>query len=153
MIPMAPVYYNDNDPHACAWLRNLCAAGAIPPGVVDERSITTITATDLVGFTHVNLFAGIAGWSEALRLAGWPDDRPCFRLIPCRDGKARRISAQPGDEPLAPGLPSKLVFVRSEEEEETPSRVGLLRGYGNSIVPQVAAIFIRAFLDSEGKPE
>jgi hypothetical protein len=28
-------------------------------------------------------------------------------------------------------------------------RVGLLRGYGNSIIPQVAALFIRAFLEAE----
>ena len=27
-----------------------------------------------------------------------------------------------------------------------PIRVGLLRGYGNAIVPQVAAVFIAAFI-------
>jgi DNA (cytosine-5)-methyltransferase 1 len=28
------------------------------------------------------------------------------------------------------------------------NRVGRLKGYGNAIVPQVAAVFIRAFLES-----
>jgi len=29
------------------------------------------------------------------------------------------------------------------------ARMGRLRGYGNAIVPQVAAAFVRAFLDAE----
>src|SRR5690606_33984850 len=53
--------------------------------------------------------------------------------IPCADGKARRI--KPGLEPLVDGL---------------PGRVALLRGAGNAIVPQVAAAFIRAFMDAVG---
>ena len=32
-------YYNDNDPYATQWRRNLIAAGQIAPGDVDERSI------------------------------------------------------------------------------------------------------------------
>jgi DNA (cytosine-5)-methyltransferase 1 len=50
--------------------------------------------------------------------------------IPCRDGKARPV--EPGTFPLAHGI---------------PGRVGLLRGYGNAIVPQVATAFIQAYLD------
>ena len=50
--------------------------------------------------------------------------------IQCRDGKARRF--EPGSFPLAHGV---------------PGRVGLLRGYGNAIVPQVAAEFVKAYLD------
>jgi len=30
-----------------------------------------------------------------------------------------------------------------------PARVGRLRGYGNAIVPQVAATFIKAFMECE----
>ena len=36
-------YYNEFDPHAAAWLRNLIAAGVIAPGDVDERSIEDVT--------------------------------------------------------------------------------------------------------------
>ncbi len=31
--------------------------------------------------------------------------------------------------------------------ESIPGRVGLLRGYGNAIVPQVAAEFIQAYME------
>jgi len=53
-----------------------------------------------------------------------------FEIVHCRDGKARRF--EPGSFPLADGI---------------PGRVGLLRGYGNAIVPQAAAEFIQAFLE------
>lgn len=33
------VYYNEIDPYAAQWLRNLIEAGHIAAGVVDERSI------------------------------------------------------------------------------------------------------------------
>ena len=33
------IYYNEFDPKAAAWLRELMAAGLIPEGDVDERSI------------------------------------------------------------------------------------------------------------------
>ena len=48
----------------------------------------------------------------------------------CRDGKWRPV--EPGTFPLAHGV---------------SGRVALIRGYGNAIVPQVAATFIRAALD------
>ena len=69
-------YYNEHDPKAAAWLRELIGAGLIAPGVVDERSITEIKPHELNGYTQQHFFAGIGGWSLALRLAGWPDDRP-----------------------------------------------------------------------------
>lgn len=53
-------------------------------------------------------------------------------LIPCRDGKARRI--EPTIRALVDGV---------------PGRVGLLRGAGNAIVPQIAKEFIRAFIETE----
>jgi hypothetical protein len=51
--------------------------------------------------------------------------------LPCRDGKARPV--EPGTFPLAHGI---------------SGRVGRLRAYGNAIVPQVAQVFIEAYLES-----
>ena len=50
----------------------------------------------------------------------------------CRDGKFRPV--EPGTFPLANGI---------------PARVGRLRGYGNAIVPQVAAEFVKVFMSCE----
>jgi len=78
-------YYNEIDPYAAQWLRNLIAAGHIAPGDVDERSIVDISADDLRGYSQAHFFAGIGGWSLALRLAGWPDDRPVWTgSCPCQ---------------------------------------------------------------------
>ena len=83
MTPVA--YYNEIDPFAAQWLRNLIAAGHIAPGEVDERSIEDVTPDDLRGFTQCHFFAGIGVWSHSLRLAGWPDDRPVWTgSCPCQ---------------------------------------------------------------------
>lgn len=77
--------YNEIDPFAAQWLRNLIAAGHIAPGEVDERSIEDVTPDDLKGFTQCHFFAGIGVWSHSLRLAGWPDDRPVWTgSCPCQ---------------------------------------------------------------------
>ena len=75
-------YYNEFDPFAANWLRELIKDGLIAPGVVDERSITEVLPDDLSEFTQCHFFAGIGGWSIALRLAGWPDDRPVWTGSP-----------------------------------------------------------------------
>ena len=78
-------YYNDNDPKACAWLRELIKDGLIPNGDVDERSIEDVRASDLAGYAQCHFFAGIGGWAYALRLAGWPDVRPVWTgSCPCQ---------------------------------------------------------------------
>ena len=78
-------YYNEIEPYAAQWMRNLIAARLIPNGVVDERSIEDVTPGDLAGFTQVHFFAGIAGWSLALRLAGIPDNFPIWTgSCPCQ---------------------------------------------------------------------
>ncbi len=51
--------------------------------------------------------------------------------LPCRDGKWRPV--EPGSFPLAHGA---------------PARVGRTRAYGNAIVPQVAATFVRAVMEA-----
>jgi len=45
-------YYNEYDAKTAAWLRGLIAAGLIPAGDVDERSITDILPGDLDGYTQ-----------------------------------------------------------------------------------------------------
>lgn len=257
-------YYNEWDPQAAAWLRELICQKLIPNGYVDERSITEVTPSDLEGFTQCHFFAGIGGWPLALKLAGvpesfklWTGSPPCqpfstagqslgfdderhlapallrlvrecqpdvlfgeqvdaairkywldfvflnledkdytcaaavlpacsvgapqkgdrlffgavapslrakrncqrlqrlaesdcpkgsgapteftgcrdsgywsrYDILGCRDGRSRLV--EPGTFPLANGV---------------PARVGRLRGYGNAIVPQVAAEFVRAFM-------
>ena len=79
------VWYNEIDTFAAAWLRELIADGLIADGEVDERSILDVRPDDLRGFTQCHFFAGIGGWSGALRLAGWPDDRPVWTgSCPCQ---------------------------------------------------------------------
>ena len=60
----------------------------------------------------------------------WSD----FQFVHCRDGKTRRVPTEPAFQPLAHGIPARVVR---------------LRGYGNAIVPQCAQAFIEAFLEIE----
>lgn len=89
-------YYNEFDPYAAQWLRNLIEAGEIPAGHVDTRSIVDVQPSDLIGYTQCHFFAGIGGWPLAARLAGWPDDRelwtgscPCQPFSVAGKGKAQ----------------------------------------------------------------
>lgn len=78
-------YYNEFEPYAAQWLRNLIDAGLIAHGQVDSRSIVDVRPNDLAGFTQVHFFAGIGGWSLAARLAGWSDARPLWTgSCPCQ---------------------------------------------------------------------
>lgn len=77
-------YYNEIDPEKAQWIRELILAGVVAPGDVDERSITDVQPDDLRGYRQCHFFAGIAVWSYALRLAGWPDDREVWTgSCPC----------------------------------------------------------------------
>lgn len=81
---MPSAYYNENDPKAAAWLRELMASGLIADGHVDERSIVDVQPEDLDGFDRCHFFAGIGGWDYALQLAGW-GDRPVWTgSCPCQ---------------------------------------------------------------------
>ena len=78
-------YYNEIDPYAAQWLRNLIEAGHIAPGIVDERSIEDVTPEELKQYTQCHFFAGIGVWSYALRQAGWPDEQPIWTgSCPCQ---------------------------------------------------------------------
>jgi len=78
-------YYNELDPFAAQWLRNLISAGHIAPGIVDERSIEDVRPSDVIGYRQCHWFAGLGIWSLALRRAGWPDSEPVWTgSCPCQ---------------------------------------------------------------------
>lgn len=78
-------YYNEIDPHAAAWLRELITQRLIPAGEVDTRSIEDVRPDDLRSFAQCHFFAGIGGWSLALALAEWPSDAPVWTgSCPCQ---------------------------------------------------------------------
>jgi len=126
-------YYNEIDPYAAQWLRNLIAAGHIAPGDVDERSILEVRPDDLRNYTQCHFFAGIGGWSLALRIAGWPDDRPVWTgSCPCQPFSA--AGKQRGSE---------------DERHLWPAFFSLIREHGPSSVfgEQVAGAAGLAWLD------
>ena len=83
-----------------------------------------------------------------------------FSSILCRDGEYRRISPKPESFPLAPRLPRSMGQLLPEHErlaemvglskqnlkEAKSNRNERLSGYGNAIVPELAAEFLRSYL-------
>ena len=236
------VYYNEFDPKAAAWLRELISAGLIPDGDVDERLADTaggglgIDGSTPGSAGHVDERGTAGGVGDAeqrgqrgrdqrglgapRKQVGEQEDGPgaanesgdglqdayserldnsqcigrgegrndhpshvgnqspaahesgtfwsAFDIIPCRDGKARRIpqfeSVLFG---MVDGVSGGLDTLRdscggqTEAEKEiimdalkgfplagkVPGRVMLLKGSGNAIVPELAAEFIRAFME------
>ncbi|WFS07761.1 DNA cytosine methyltransferase [Methylobacterium sp. 391_Methyba4] len=78
-------YYNEIDPYAAQWIRNLITFGWLTDGDVDERDIRDVHPRDLDGYLRCHFFAGIGVWDHALELAGWPADRPVWTgSCPCQ---------------------------------------------------------------------
>jgi hypothetical protein len=72
-------------------------------------------------------------------------------LVPCRDGKARRIKS--GIAPLASRVLRGVVHgsnpcTQEYAENTSEARTMRLKGYGNSIVPQVGAAFVLSFMEA-----
>jgi DNA (cytosine-5)-methyltransferase 1 len=77
--------YNEIEPFAVAWLRELERSGHIAPGVINDRSILDLRAADVSGPGQRHFFAGIGIWSAALRLAGVPDNADIWTgSCPCQ---------------------------------------------------------------------
>lgn len=126
-------YYNEIDPYAAQWLRNLISKNLIAPGDVDERSIVDVHPEDLKGYAQCHFFAGIGGWSLAARIAGWPDDRPLWTgSCPCQPFSA----AGKGEG-------------KADERHLWPTFFGLIRSRRPSVVmgEQVAAAVGKDWLD------
>ena len=74
---------------------------------------------------------------------GWDDVDWLF----CRDGKWRSVKSSV--QRVADGLPGSVVPCSAHsplaQSTKEARRVMRLRGYGNAIVPQAAALFIKAF--------
>lgn len=82
---VAETFYNEYEPYAAQWLRNLETANLISKGVIDERSIKEIEPREVVWYGRAHFFAGIGGWELALQLAGWPEDREVWTgSCPCQ---------------------------------------------------------------------
>jgi DNA (cytosine-5)-methyltransferase 1 len=79
------IYHNEIEPFAQKWIRELMREGAIPEGDIDGRDMRDVCAADIIDYTQVHLFSGIAGWSYALDLAGWPVSREAWTCsCPCQ---------------------------------------------------------------------
>jgi DNA (cytosine-5)-methyltransferase 1 len=76
-----------------------------------------------------------------------------YTLIPCRDGKTRRIPTESSILSMVDGIHEGVDLSWLESgfplSGKVEGRVSLLKGYGNAIVPAVAAEFIAAFMDIE----
>ena len=123
-------YYNEIDPAAAQWLRELMDDGLIPRGDVDERSICDVQPNELAGYVQCHFFAGVGGWALALRIAGWPDDRPCWTgSCPCQPfSSAGKRKAQQDERHLWPDWRRLIIAQRPEviwfEQVASPEVVG-----------------------------
>lgn len=108
------ILHNEERPHSTCSLR---LAGAVPDVAESFQS----RPEGLAGHDSIS-----QGWKKPLGCDS-PFDPQTFEWIECPDGKIRPVKSDICL--LADGI---------------PNRVGKLRGYGNAIVPQIAAQFIKA---------
>jgi DNA (cytosine-5)-methyltransferase 1 len=139
-------YYNEHDRKAASWLRELINQGQIPAGTVDERDIQQIQPHELTAYTQCHFFAGIGGWSEALRLAGWPESLPVWTgSCPCQPfSSAGRQAGQEDPRHLWPAFMRLIRQCRPErvfgEQVESAIGFGWLDGISADLETQGYAV-------------
>jgi len=103
---------------------------------------------DAVGDTSKPGLEGRPSSRRANELSSWS----ASVAIDCLDGKSRRVGC--GVQPLVNGISRVLGRGKPElsrlAKRARTNRVGRLKGYGNAIVPQVAAEFVMAFMEEVG---
>jgi DNA (cytosine-5)-methyltransferase 1 len=144
-------YYNEIDPYCAEWLRNLIKEGLIADGPVDTRSIAAVAPSDLGSFAQCHFFAGIGGWSAALRLAGIADDRPLWTgSCPCQPfslaGKQKGFKDERHLWPVWRDLIEQCrpAIVLGEQVASASQWLGLVRGDLEALGYAVGAIPIEA---------
>lgn len=76
--------YNEIEPYAVEWLKNLGAADLVPAGEVISESIVDVEPARVSGRAF-HAFAGIGVWAYACRAAGIPDGFPVWTgSCPCQ---------------------------------------------------------------------
>ena len=148
---MPKAYYNEIDLYCAEWLYNLQKENLIAPGDIDTRPIQDVCPNDLKGYSQHHFFAGIGGWSRALRLSDWPDHRevwtgscPCqpFSLAGKRGGFADDRHLWPYFRYLiAIGRPA-IVF--GEQVASAAEWLGLVRGDLEALDYAVGAMPVEA---------
>lgn len=148
---MPKAYYNEIDLYCAEWLYNLQKENLIAPGDIDTRPIQDVCPNDLKGYSQHHFFAGIGGWSRALRLSDWPDHRevwtgscPCqpFSLAGKRGGFADDRHLWPYFRYLiAIGRPT-IVF--GEQVASAAEWLGLVRGDLEALDYAVGAMPVEA---------
>ena len=96
-------------------------------------------------------FVGARGGSSQERqISDW-ESRRCDAVdwgavdwVGCKDGKTRPVPIESDVQPLVDGIPK---VMDKQGNPRKYSYSGALKGIGNAIIPQVAAVFISSFLD------
>lgn len=103
--------YNEIDDYAVHWLRALISQGHVAPGRVERTGIEHLRPEQVANAKQAHFFAGIGVWSHALRLAGWPDDRPVWTgSCPCQPFSA--AGARTGEEDARHLWPAWFALIR-----------------------------------------
>lgn len=123
--------------------------GSIASGCSGLRDAIDAGLQRYSGHVHNGNQSGRIGTDSQRSIAAsdpWSD----YTIGHYRDGKSRRIGR--GVFPLAYGVPRSMgqgqPGLRRILRSASGNRKGRLKGYGNAIVPQVAAVFIRAFMEA-----